>query len=162
MTENRSNPSRRETLGSESWPRFLDAAIIIVLAAVFLFSAVDKLYHYEGFLKALRNYVIVPAGTAEYLAPMVIGLEVLLGFGLALRRFRKQAAVSSAATLCLFTLALALNHRYGGNGICGCWFTLTLASGTADHIMQNLALMGCSLFIWWEAARDRHRLRAVT
>lgn len=42
--------------------KHLDKAIIFFLAVIFLFSGIDKIFHYEGFVNALRNYVLVPRG----------------------------------------------------------------------------------------------------
>jgi uncharacterized membrane protein YphA (DoxX/SURF4 family) len=123
----------------------VDLAIVIFLAAIFLFSVVDKIFHYQGFLNALRNYVLVPRGTASTLAPMVIAAELTIGIGLLIAPWRRQAAIAAAALLALFTVAIALNYFYGGRGICGCWFTITLAKSTGTHLVQNLLLLSLGL-----------------
>ncbi|HEV7503446.1 MAG TPA: MauE/DoxX family redox-associated membrane protein [Thermoanaerobaculia bacterium] len=135
--------------------RFVDRAILLLLAAVFLFSGVDKIVHYEGFVNALRDYVIVPRGWAVVLAPPVVIVELLVGAALLVKAWRQAAALTAAGVLALFTAALGFNRWLGGRGICGCWFTLTLSKSTPLHVTQNLMLLGLALMTWWgERSRD--------
>lgn len=127
----------------------IDLGILLLLAAIFLFSGIDKLLHYDGFVNALRSYVLVPRGWAPYLAMPVIAIELLIGVGLFIRPWRRMAALTAAGLLAVFTLAVALNYLLGGRGICGCWFTITLARGTGMHIVQNLIMSGLALSLWW-------------
>lgn len=129
----------------------LDKAIILFLAVIFLFSGIDKIFHYEGFVNALRNYVLVPRGMAPYFSMPVIVVEIMIGLGLLFRSRRRVAALGAVATLALFSIALGLNHLYGERGICGCWFTITLAKGTAMHLVQNLIFASMAAMIWWDA-----------
>ena len=129
--------------------KLLDRLILFFLAAVFLFSGVDKVFHLDGFENALRSYVVVPHGTARYLAVPLIASELLVGLGLLIRPWRRKAAASAVVLLVLFTAALALNRLLGGRQICGCWFTITLAKGTASHILQNLIMAGLAASQWW-------------
>lgn len=129
--------------------KLVDRGMLLLLVAIFLFSGIDKILHYDGFLNALRNYVVVPRGTAPYFAIPVIAVELMIGVGLLIPAWRRAAALTAAATLAVFTAALGLNHLYGGRGICGCWFTLTLAKSTGMHLLQNLLLLALSLSVWW-------------
>ena len=135
--------------------KHLDKAIIFFLAVVFLFSGIDKIFHYEGFVNALRNYVLVPRGMAPYFAMPVIVVEIMIGLGLLFKSRRRAAALGAVATLALFSTALGLNHLYGERGICGCWFTITLAQGTAMHLTQNLILAAMAAVTWWDARTPR-------
>jgi hypothetical protein len=65
----------------------------------------------------------------------------MVGLGLLVPAWRRGAAITAAATLLLFTVALVINHAFGGRGICGCWFTITLAKSSGSHIAQNLILL---------------------
>jgi len=134
-----------------SFNRLLGALVILMLAAVLLFSGVDKLLHYQGFVNALRDYVVLPRPVAPVLAPLVIAVELVAGLGLLLKPWRRPAALTATLAMLAFTVALALNHLFGGRGVCGCWFTLTLAKGTGMHIVQNLVLAGLAAVTWWEA-----------
>src|SRR4051812_38230635 len=81
----------------------IDRAILLLLAVIFLFSAVDKLLHYEGFVNALRSYVMVPRGWAPYLSVPVIAAELMIGVGLFVRSWRRPAALTAAIVLAIFT-----------------------------------------------------------
>jgi uncharacterized membrane protein len=129
--------------------RFVDRGIIWVLAAVFLFSGADKVFHYEGFVNALRDYVIVPRGWAPILAPPILIVELLVGGALLVKAWRQAAALTAAGVLAFFTAVLGVNRLMGGRGVCGCWFTLTLSRSTPLHMAQNLMLLGLALFAWW-------------
>jgi len=122
--------------------------ILILLVALFLFTGIDKLLHYEGFVNALRNYTLVPPGAARWLAMPVILAELLVAVGLLVVAWRAAAALLAAGLLATFTAAVATNYIYGEKGICGCWFTITLNQGTGVHIVQNLMLIGLALMVW--------------
>lgn len=130
--------------------RIVERGILLLLIAIFLFSSIDKILHYDAFINAVRNYVLVPRGWAPYLAPSVILVELMIAAGLMLRAWRRPAALTAAVTLAIFTAAVALNYVYGGRGICGCWFTITLANSTELHLLQNLLFLGLALSIWWD------------
>lgn len=133
----------------------LDKTITFFLAAVLIFSGIDKLLHYQGFINALRDYVIIPKSTAVWLALPVILCELMIGVSLLIRPWRRPALLATAALLSVFTVALATNHAFGGRAICGCWFTITLARGTMSHIAQNLIMAVLALTVWWSAGEGR-------
>jgi uncharacterized membrane protein len=130
--------------------KHLRTLTFLVVAAILAFAGVDKLLHYEGFVNALRSYVLLPRGMAPILAPAVIAAELLVAVALFVRPWRSAAALAGAGLFVLFTTALAFNHLLGGRGICGCWFTVTLAQGTGMHVAQNLTLAALCLITWWD------------
>jgi len=130
-----SHPERHRT----SWINF---AVIVFLSLLFAFSSLDKVFHYHQFVNAVRNYSLVPRGFASFLALPLIFLEVFISISLLYRPWRRSAAILGAASMILFTAALLTNYLYGARGICGCWFTLTLAQGNSVHIAQNI-IFGC-------------------
>jgi uncharacterized membrane protein YphA (DoxX/SURF4 family) len=129
--------------------RLVDRGIVLLLAAIFLFSGVDKIVHYQGFLNALRDYLVVPRGWAASLAPAIVILELGVGAALLFRPWRRTALATAAGVLALFSVVLETNFMLGGRGVCGCWFTLTLSKSTPLHVVQNLMLMGLALMVWW-------------
>jgi uncharacterized membrane protein YphA (DoxX/SURF4 family) len=134
---------RKRVMGS-----IVDVAIILVVAGLLLASAIDKLLHYQGFIQALKNYVFIPAYTAELIAPVVVLVELFLGTCLLMPKTRRHAALGAGALFTVFSAILAGNHLAGGKGICGCWFTITLAEGTATHIALNVLLALLCVFIY--------------
>ncbi len=130
--------------------KHVDIAIALLLAAIFLFSGIDKIFHYQGFLNALFDYVLVPRGSTTTLAPLVIVSELMIGVGLLVAPWRRQAALAAGALLAIFSIAVAFNFFYGNRGICGCWFTITLAKSTEMHLLQNLLLTSLAFSLGWQ------------
>lgn len=118
------------------------------LGMIFLYAGFDKLFHYEGFVRALSSYSVFPSGAPRYMASSIILVELVVGLGLLRSRWRKSAALLSAGMLFIFTLALAINYWTNPEAICGCWFTITLGRGTGQHILQNLIMAGLSLTVF--------------
>ncbi|MEM1181499.1 MAG: MauE/DoxX family redox-associated membrane protein [Acidobacteriota bacterium] len=129
-----------------------------VLIAIFSFSAIDKIFHFKGFLLALENYVILPSGNSLTIGVAVIVAELLIAIGLAIPRWRRRAALLCAVMLGLFLMAIGSNYIYGDAGICGCWFTITLAKGAKAHLILNGALLLMALSLWWD---ELTKVRAV-
>lgn len=122
---------------------------ILFLAALFLFTGVDKVFHYPSFVNALESYHLVPSGFAGILAPLVIAAEIAVGLGLLIPAWRSTAALVGAVTLGVFTLALVVDQFYAPGNVCGCWFTITLAESTSSHVGLNAVLLALSLTTWW-------------
>ncbi len=136
---------------ARQWPQLLtlNQLMVLLLSAILLFAGIDKLLHYDGFVNALRDYVLVPRGTASYLAMPVILVEILLGLSL-WSAWRRAALLSTGVLFLVFTAALLVNYRFGNAGICGCWFTFTLAQSNEAHIVQNVVLAVMALTVWFE------------
>lgn len=127
------------------------------LAAVFLFTGIDKLFHYKGFIIALSSYVVVPAGSADYLALPIMLSEIWIAVGLLITSWRKMAALIAVGAMGLFTVALVINYIYAPESICGCWFSITLGTATPTHILMNLTLIGLAAAACsdrWSGERD--------
>lgn len=140
--------------------RLVDRLSRWFLGAVFLYSGVDKLLHYGGFLTALESSVLVPAALAPYLALPVILLEILVGAGLLFRRTRRAAAATAAGLLAVFTAALVANLLYGPPGApCGCWFTLTLGESNRLHVALNLALLALAASVALTRGQDEETVQ---
>lgn len=133
--------------------KIVRALSLVLLAALFLYAGLDKLFHYGGFVKALGGYVLVPDGLERFLALPVILAELLAGAGLLIKVWRVSAALLAAVLLCAFTVALAVNQVYAPGAECGCWFTVTLGKATSSHIFQNVLLLGLAVSIWLDERR---------
>lgn len=135
----------------DRWVRF---GSIVLLASLFLLSAFDKLLHYDGFLTAVGNYVILPTGVAPYVAPIVICTEFLGGFGLLVNGWRRPAAFLISILLLIYAIMLSINKYYNPSAICGCWFSITLGESTLTHIIQNLLLAWLACWIGFENVQN--------
>lgn len=131
--------------------------VVLMVSTILVLSAVDKILHYEGFLAALQDYVVLPLWSARFLGIPLIAVELAVGIGLMFRPWRRESGVAGGILFLLFAGVLAANYMLGGRGMCGCWFTITLAQGTEAHIAQNLMLAILSFSLTWRPER-RQRL----
>jgi hypothetical protein len=116
-----------------------------ILIALFAFAALDKVIHFQGFVAAIRSYGVLPVMLNHSAAIFFIMAELVIAFGLVTKRWRRPACFAAVFLLGLFTIIyLAVNP----DGVCGCWFTLTLSSGGYLHILQNLVFIGLALLTW--------------
>jgi uncharacterized membrane protein len=122
-----------------------------LLALVFLFAGIDKAFHFEGFVKALATYAVVPDAAARYVAVPILLSEIWVGAGLLIKPWRRMAAAAGAALLALFTAALTIHGGAAAESVCGCWFTVTLGTSTRLHVLQDLVLLALALSVWWDA-----------
>lgn len=132
--------------------KYMALVSTILLVAIFLFAGIDKLFHYQGFIKALSSYVLVPDSRAPYLALPIILSEIWIGAGLLVKAWRNMASLIAACFLLLFTIALTVNYIKSPKSICGCWFSITLGTATITHIFLNLTLFGLAIFLWMDAS----------
>lgn len=131
-----------------------DRAVVGFLALLLGFSAVDKLLHYQGFVNAINDYRALPLPLGTWLAPIVIAAELSAALGLLWSPWRRRAALQSAVLMTVFTAALAVNYLLGARGVCGCWFSLTMAQGNL-HFLLNGILIALSLLVWHASEAPR-------
>lgn len=116
------------------------------LAAILLFSGIDKLLHYDRFLRAVESYRLLPAGSERFVAPDIVFAEILISAGLMFSRTRRRSSLFCSALLTVFTAAYVFGEAHPA--ICGCSYTITLATTTPMHIAQNVIFIALSLFVW--------------
>jgi len=128
--------------------RLVDRAVLMFLAALFGFAGVDKFVHYDGFTRALADYKFVPNAVAPSLAPLLIAAEIAIAVGLLVPSWRLAAAFQGAFLMTVLTFALALNRALGSEGICGCWFSVTMTNDSM-HFLLNLLVIGMSAMVYF-------------
>lgn len=127
--------------------RPLDKLTAWFLAVLFGFASLDKIAHYHGFVTAINSYQIIFIPLGHYLAPLVIASELSISIGLVKGTWRRLAALQAAVLMTLFTVGLAGNRLLGGESICGCWFSVTMAQGDR-HFILNAIIIAMSLLLW--------------
>ncbi|HJR08100.1 MAG TPA: MauE/DoxX family redox-associated membrane protein [Pyrinomonadaceae bacterium] len=119
----------------------------IILIGLFSFAAIDKLIHFGGFVTAIHSYQLLPSSLEYPAAIFFLMAEFAIALGLLTKRWRRQACLSAVLLLGTFTVVyLAVNPE----GVCGCWFTLTLNSGGYFHILQNLVFIALAILTWMD------------
>jgi hypothetical protein len=120
----------------------------LILIALFGLAALDKVIHFEGFVAAVNSYGVLPETLKHSAAIFFIMAEFVIAFGLVTKRWRRPACLAAVLLLGLFTVVyLAVNP----DGVCGCWFTLTLSSGGYLHILQNVVFIGLAILTWLDS-----------
>lgn len=136
-----------ETTVRFSASRGVDAAMILFLAGLFGFAAVDKLFHASGFVRAIDSYSLLPVPMGSVLAPVIIAAELAIAIGLLRKSWRATASLQGAILMTVFTVGLAANRLSGQDALCGCWFSISMAQGDA-HFLLNGILIAMSLLVW--------------
>lgn len=118
-----------------------------ILIGLFGFAAIDKFFHFRGFVTAISSYKVLPNSLLSFAAIFFILAELAIALGLLTNRWRRPACL--AAVLLLTTFTVVYMAADPGN-VCGCWFTLTLNSGGYFHILQNLVFIGLAILTWMD------------
>ncbi|MBI3719484.1 MAG: hypothetical protein HY252_12950, partial [Sphingobacteriales bacterium] len=120
------------------------SVLCILLGAVFIFSAITKLYPIEPFEYTFVDLGISNWKLAPFIARFFIGLEFFIGALLILNLRIKTTCKIAAAALALFSLYLVgLIFLTGNKGNCGCfgnYFFMTPAQALAKNLIM-LALL---------------------
>ncbi len=127
----------------------------LLVALVFLYAGIDKAFHYDGFVNALESYAVLPRGLGPVLALPLILVEILTGFAIFVKAWRRPALATAAGLLVIFSIALTVNMLVNPEAICGCWFTVTVGKATGFHLAQNLVWLGLALIGWWEEGQPK-------
>ena len=92
------------------------------LAALFASAAVSKLTAMEEFYGVVRNFRLLPDPLARLVARVLPVLELAVAVGLLVTPLALPAALTAAALLAGFGLAIAINVMRGRTAIdCGCF-----------------------------------------
>ena len=122
---------------------FLKLAAIL-LGATYVFSGVSKGSDIVTFANLLSSY-----GSTKlvFIAPIVTGLEIFLGFGLMLNLRTKFLAKSSFYFLCILTITFAFGYFVKNIDDCGCFGNI-LKINPYLSFLKNGIMLAASLLIW--------------
>ncbi|MBL0048775.1 MAG: hypothetical protein IPP32_11845 [Bacteroidetes bacterium] len=132
----------------------------ILLGAVFIFSAISKLFPIEVFELNFVYQGISGWELAPYLSRGLIILELFLGLALLFNSLLKQFILPATFLLLLiFTVYLFYSIAKDGNsGNCGCFGTL-LPMTPLESIIKNIALMLLTAFIFIKTEKKSWNLK---
>lgn len=102
----------------------------IILGGVFIYASIDKIAHPHAFAKIIHNYQLVPDILVTFPAIVLPWLEMISGLFLVAGIFRRASAVVLSAMLLMFAVAITINLIRGITFDCGCFSTVTTASGS--------------------------------
>jgi putative oxidoreductase len=136
---------------------WLDWALRLLLAGVFLAAALPKIHDPAAFAEAIYRYQLLPSGGINALAIFLPWLELVAALALlAAPSFRAAAALLLAGMLAVFAAAMQINLIRGINIACGCFSVKPEAAHLGWlNIGRNLLLMAVGLFLLYRERRRR-------
>lgn len=118
----------------------------LLLAAVFIYAGIVKLYDPEAFYESIMAYRLLPAWGAYISAYFLPPLEILLGLGLFLRRYLKISALAIIFLNIVFIAVMGSAWFRGLDISCGC-FGSDASSIYAYDIMRDIAFIILGIFL---------------
>lgn len=120
----------------------------LIVGAVFVYAALDKIMHPDGFAKAVSNYRILPGSLINVVALFLPWLELLTGAALILGTKVEGASLIISGMLVVFLIAVIVTLIRGISIDCGC-FTSSSAGRKAGWslLVQDTLLLLLSLHL---------------
>lgn len=110
----------------------------IAVGIVFLFSGFMKLLDVAGFQNLIVQYGL---GYFQYLAPLIVLIEILLGLALVLGIRQRITAIVSICMLLIFTGAFTYGYLVNSVEDCGCFGSLVKSTPTITYIRNVILLV---------------------
>ena len=121
-----------------------EVTTIILLVALFLFTAWAKFTEPQIFVDALKAYQLFPESLIPIIVYYIPILEVLLAMGLISPKFRKDALWASLILMVVFEVVLSSFLLRGLEGDCGCFGKF---GGTPlSALVKNLFIISLILY----------------
>lgn len=134
----------------------------VVVAVLFLFSGISKMYKIWMFEKQLVDLGLTDWCWAPYVARFIIALEMAIGVAVLQKHWLKRFVLPVTALLLVaFNIHLAIEmYKHGPmNGNCGCFGQL-IEMTPLEAFVKNLITLGIIGWIYIKVAdteRDKHR-----
>jgi uncharacterized membrane protein YphA (DoxX/SURF4 family) len=121
----------------------------IILGGVFIYASIDKIVHPHAFAKIIHNYQLLPDLLVTLPAIVLPWLEMISGLFLVAGIFRRASAVILSSMLLMFGTAITINLIRGITFDCGCFSTVTTASGSdpVELLVRDILLLIPGLII---------------
>ena len=128
-------------------------ALRLLIAALFLFAAITKLFDPSSFAQQIANYQLTPWPATAILSVFLPALELCVGICLLLGRWESGALIWLATLLVIFSGALLSAIIRGLSIDCGCFGRSVENTGTLWPLLRNLALLVVTGFLWFSRKR---------
>jgi hypothetical protein len=132
----------------------MSGVLLTCLALVFLFSAATKVRRPLAFLATVRDYAVLPAAAAPFVAILVMADESLLAGSFAWGWFLQLSVPLALATLIVFTFAVSVNLVRKRSVRCGC-FGHSAEVISAATLRRLAVLMLVVLALWFTITNQR-------
>jgi len=137
----------------------LSKLLRIILAIVFIFSAISKLVAPGLFeITILDQGIIETREIAAYLGRFLIAMELFLGMALLQSNYLKQIVLpASLLTLTGFTILLMFSYFAGDSNNCGC-FGEVIKMSPLEAIIKNIILIIIGIFVFRSIEKNDSKL----
>ena len=121
----------------------------ILLAAIFIYASLDKVWHPAMFAKAIYNYHLLPDMFLHPVAILLPWLELITGIMLLANVFPRTTAGVQFILLLIFTVAVISAVGRGLNIQCGCFNLDEYGTRTTLwKVGENLLLLILAGVVW--------------
>lgn len=121
-------------------------SIRVILALLFIFSAITKIADMDYFVKSLENYKLMPTESLNLLALIIPWMELIIGVFLLIGFLVKESAFIGSIMLGIFIIAIIISLTRGLNIDCGCFGTIDGGKvGILKLVEDFFILLG---FVW--------------
>lgn len=138
----------------------LGHAARFILAAVFLFAAVTKIFDPAQFAEIIRGYELTPASWATWQAPFFIVIEIALAAALIVNYRPRLTLPATIGLLTFFIVVIAIAMSRGYDGSCGC-FGSASSRTPLDTIVEDIGFIALAVIAWLAFARKPGHGRAA-
>ena len=152
MCQNATEP----VMNSATIKQVFASNITLLVAGVFVFSAITKLMPIEAFEVSLVDIGFANFTLAPIMARLLIGLEFVIAFLLIFHyKLRRVTIPIAAALLVLFTIYIGyLLKVYGNRGSCGCFGTVVQFTPLEGLIKNVVLLLMLGISFLWAPAME--------
>lgn len=127
--------------------KFFQQIARYLLAAVFLLSAIAKLFSPAQFREFVSQLIALRSTTTLTVLYGLVGLEIGIALLLLFGAFYRTGAVVATGLLLAFTLVLMYSMQMGSPVNCGCFGEIAADSSIELSILRNICLLCLSSFI---------------
>ncbi len=120
-----------------------------LLAAVFIYASLDKIWNPAGFAASIDNYRMLPYMLIALMAAILPWLELACGVALLLGRWQAGAALLVMGMNAVFIVAIASAMARGLDISCGCFTTSTAGARIgAQKVLEDIGLFLGALVVY--------------
>ncbi|MCP1384934.1 DoxX family protein [Runella salmonicolor] len=127
--------------------------LAVALGVIYLISGIGKAMDINTFTDIVAQYSHLKM---RFIAPLIVGTEITLGFGLILGAFPRQFAAVSLCVLVFFTIFLAIGFASGKLDDCGC-FGILLKIDPLVALLRNVGMLTISYLLYTYSQYDVKR-----
>ena len=131
--------------------------IQILVGLLFLISGLLKALDAQDFARLISNYGSVWSG---YIAPIIAGLEVILGLCLIFQIYPKYTSLVAIIVTLIFTVIFAYGYIFRGIQDCGCMGSLIKIPPSISFPRNIFIIIGC-FWIWKQSSSTQINITKI-